>query len=61
MSNEIPAAQKNPLNYAKNWTQAFNAIREAYKVKKNGKTGFIDYEDYYNIITEMNNIAGMSG
>jgi len=23
MSNDIPAAQKNPLNYAKNWTEAF--------------------------------------
>lgn len=61
MSNDIPAAQKNPLNYAKNWTQAFQKIREAYKVKKGNKTGFIDYEDYYNIITEMNNIAGISG
>ena len=51
MSADIPAMQKNPLNYAKNWTEAFKRIREAYKVKKKGKTGFIDYEDYYNIIT----------
>lgn len=60
MSNEIPAAQKNPLNYAKNLTQAFQTFRDAFdlsKVKKNGKTGFMDYEDWYNIVTEFNNIA----
>ena len=64
MSNDIPAAQKNPLNYARNWSQALQTLRDAYKTSsgtKNGKTGFIDYEDYYNIITEMNNVAGMSG
>ena len=29
----------------------------------NGKThkGLIDYTDYYNIITELNNLAGLSG
>ena len=64
MSGDIPAAQKNPLNYAKNWTQALQTFRDAFdlsKVKKKGKTGFINYEDWYNIVTEMNNIAGISG
>ena len=64
MSGDIPAAQKNPLNYAKNWTQALQTFRDAFdlsKVKKNGKSGFINYEDWYNIVTEMNNIAGISG
>ena len=60
MSNKIPAAQNNPLNYAKNLTQAFQTFRDAFKtsnVKKNGKAGFMDYEDWYNIVTEFNNMA----
>ena len=60
MSNKIPAAQNNPLNYYKSWSSAFHKIQDAFKtstVKKNGKAGFIDYEDWYNIVTEMNNIA----
>lgn len=64
MSGAIPAAQKNPLNYAKNWSEALKTFRDAFdlsKVKKNGKSGFMDYEDWYNIVTEMNNIAGISG
>ena len=64
MSNKIPGAQNNPLNYAKNWTQAFQTIRDAYnlsKVKKAGKSGFMDYTDWYNIVTEMNNIAALGG
>ena len=64
MSNDIPAAQKNPLNYAKNWSQALQTMRDAFKSSsgtKNGKTGFIDYEDWYNIVTEMNNIAALGG
>ena len=64
MSNDIPAAQKNPLNYAKNWTQALHTIRDAYSAAngtKDGKTGFMEYQDYYNIVTELNNIAGISG
>ena len=60
MSNKIPAAQNNPLNYAKNWSQALQTFRDAFKTSsgtKNGKTGFMDYTDWYNIVTEMNNIA----
>ena len=62
MSNKIPAAQNNPLNYAKNLTQALQTIRDAWntsKVKKKGKAGFMDYTDFYNIVTELNNMAGM--
>ena len=64
MSNKIPAAQNNPLNYAANWTQALGKIRDAWnlsKVKKSGKAGFMDYTDFYNIVTEMNNIAALGG
>lgn len=68
MSNKIPEGQNNPLNYAKNWTQAIKAINDAYKVKntKNrGKgqttTGYMAYENFYNIINEINNMAGIMG
>ena len=60
MSNKIPAAQNNPLNFAKNLTQAFTAFRDAFdtsKVQKNGKAGFMDYEDWYNIVTQFNSMA----
>ena len=60
MSGDIPAAQKNPLNYIKNWSEAFKTIKEAFKVKKQGvKGGYMDYEDWYNIVNEMNNIAAL--
>ena len=71
MSNEIPAGQQNPLTYAKNLTQAFKAINDAYKVKntvdrnaggiKRTRTGYMAYEDFYNIINELNNMAAVSG
>ena len=63
MSNKIPAAQNNPLNYAKNWTQALQTIRDAFSTgpKKAGKRGFIDYQDWYNIATEINNMAATTG
>ena len=55
MSNEIPAAQKNPLNYLSNWSTAWSTITES------AKSGYMDYTDFYNIITEMGNIAQKSG
>ena len=61
MSNKIPAAQNNPLNYAENWTKAFKTINEAFSTTKGGQKGFIDYTDWYNIVTEMNNIAALGG
>ena len=51
MSNKIPGAQNNPLNYFSNWQKGYQAL-------KNGiKTGYIDYTEFYNIITEMGNLA----
>lgn len=58
MSNKIPGAQNNPLNYYENWGKAFKSIKDAYKVGKKGQRGFMDYTDFYNIITEINNVAG---
>ena len=69
MDNKIPAGQNNPLNYAKNWTKALKAIKDAYKVKnsydlnaggvKRTRTGYMGYEDFYNIVNEINNMAGI--
>ena len=66
MSNKIPGAQNNPLNYYSSWQKAIKTIQEGAKVKgKKNKTqyakGFIDYKDFYNIATEMNNLAKISG
>ena len=65
MSNSIPDAQNNPINYYENWAKALSAVKtaksESVKDSK-GKThtGLIEYQDFYNIVTELNNIAGMT-
>ena len=56
MSNKIPEAQNNPLNYFSNWQQAFQAISEANKNKQQ-----MDYTTFYNIVTEMGHLADMTG
>ena len=66
MSNDIPAAQNNPLNYYKNWSEAIKTLNTAMKTSardSSGKThkGLIDYTDFYNIVNEVNNLAGMMG
>ena len=66
MSNSIPAAQNNPLNYFSNWASAIEKIKTAMKTttkdtKGKSHKGLIDYQDWYNIVTEMNNIAALGG
>ena len=63
MSNKIPSGQNNPLNYFNNWATAIQKLQTAMKTKSrtsDGKThkGLIDYQDWYNIVTELNNLAG---
>ena len=55
MSNKIPAAQNNPLNYFQNWATAWQTLQ------KSKKTNTIDYTAFYNIVTEMGNLAEKSG
>lgn len=55
MENAIPSGQNNPLNYFENWGKAWKALQTGVK------EGYMAYQDWYNIITEMNNIAGVSG
>ena len=68
MSNAIPSGQNNPINYYKNWASAIRTFNDALKNKgsytKDGKTyksGFVDYDYWYNLVTEMNNIAALGG
>ena len=69
MSNSIPGAQNNPINYFNNWAKAIKGFNDALKNKERGsytrdgetiQSGFIDYQDWYNMITEMNNLASES-
>ena len=60
MSNKIPAAQNNPLNYFSNWGKAWKTLRDSFKAKGKDKAK-IDYQDFYNMITEMGNLAATSG
>lgn len=60
MENDIPSGQNNPLNYFENWATAYEKMKESISGGK-GKTGYMAYEDFYNIITEMGNIAELSG
>ena len=59
MENKIPAAQNNPINYVENWTKAFNVMKETTKGNDKEK-GFMAYEDFYNIVTELSNLAATS-
>lgn len=64
MSNKIPGGQNNPLNYYSSWQKAIKVIQEGAKTKgKKGKKGyakgFIDYQDWYNIATELGNLAAL--
>ena len=59
MSGKIPGAQNNPINYFENWGTAWNTLKDSFKSTKD--KGLIEYQDFYNIITEMGNIAAKSG
>ena len=56
MDNDIPSGQNNPINYLQNWSDAFEAISDA---GENNNT--MDYTDFYNIITELGNLADATG
>jgi len=68
MSNKIPGAQNNPINYFSDWAKAIHTFNDALKTQgtytKGGETyqsGFVDYSYWYNLVTEMNNIAALGG
>lgn len=55
MDNKLPEGLQGPQNYWNSVGKAFGAMREA------GKTGYMEIQDFYNIVNEMNNIAAISG
>jgi len=75
MSRKIPSGQNNPINYYENWAKAVNTLNDAFEnqgtytkrningeiIEENIKSGFVDYQDWYNIVTELNNIAALGG
>ena len=60
MSNKIPGGQNNPIKYFESWGKAWSTLRDSFKGKGKDK-GKIEYEDFYNIMTEMGHIAEKSG
>ena len=68
MSNKIPGGQNNPINYFNDWAQAIHTFNDALKSPgtytrggENYESGFVDYSFWYNLVTEMNNIAALGG
>ena len=59
MDNKIPAGQNNPLNYFENWAKAYEAIGKSMHGGK-GEKGFMEYQDFYNIINELNNMLALT-
>jgi len=59
MSNKIPGAQNNPIKYFESWGKAWKTLKESFKSTTD--KGMIGYQDFYNIMTEMGNIAKKSG
>ena len=57
MDQKIPSGQNNPLNYWKSWGQAFDIIKEA---ATGDNAGFMTYENFYNLVTEIGNLAQLS-
>lgn len=60
MSNKIPGAQNNPLKYFESWGKAWKTLKDSFETSGADK-GLIGYQDFYNIMTEMGNIAAKSG
>ena len=62
MNGKIPGAQNNPLKYAESWGKAWKTLSDSVDPDKNGgHYGMIGYQDFYNMVTEMNNIAALGG
>jgi len=51
MSGKLPTGLQNPIDYWNSAGKAYKAINEA------GKTGYMEIQDYYNIVNEMANLV----
>ena len=55
MDNALPEGMQGPENY-------WNAVGQAYKVMNESATsGYMEIQDFYNIVNEMQNLAVLSG
>jgi len=64
MNKSLPDYLQGPQNYWNSLGQAFKSLNEATKPAKKGETklgDFIAIDDFYNIVNELNNLAGLSG
>ena len=55
MGRDLPSVFQGPINYWNSVGDAFGAMRDA------GKTGKMEIQDFYNIVTEMSNLAAATG
>ena len=55
MNRSLPNGMQNPISY-------WDSIGEAYKAMNTAaKSGYMEIQDFYNIVQEMNNMAAVSG
>lgn len=55
MDRDLPTGLQGPQNY-------WNSVGEAYKAMNSAsKSGYMEIQDFYNIVNEMSNLAAMSG
>ena len=55
MNRDLPNVFQGPINYWNSIGEAFGAMREA------GQSGKMEIQDFYNIVTEMSNLAAATG
>ena len=55
MDQSMPGGFQNPINYWESWGKAMKSIQEA------GENGYIGIQDYYNMITHIQDLAVQTG
>jgi len=55
MSRDLPNGMQNPIDYWNSTGEAYKAMNQA------AKSGYMEIQDFYNIVNEMNNMAAASG
>ena len=60
MDQALPGGQNNPLNYYDAMNKANKAISDAFNMKEGGGKGYMGYQDFYNIVTQINQMAAVS-
>lgn len=55
MNRDLPNGMQNPIDYWNSTGEAYKAMNQA------AKSGYMEIQDFYNIVNEMNNMAAVSG